>query len=153
MAAPNEHTRSRNLLKVIRDRIKNGVPPIHGYDSAASTIGENKDYVKTVGQSCSLIDAASFVSGWPLLGLHMVRKPNGAMNPESFTDDWGAWNKEIESTAASHQWTVQQVDEVIHALDGLPNEGATALWAGFLKREAQRPGFIRYNLHRKLKTA
>ena len=82
----------------------------------------------------------------------MVRKPDGAINPESFTSDWEPWNHEVKSVAESHQWTVKQVDEVIGALDGLPSDGAMALWAGYMKREMEMTGFIRFNLHRKLKT-
>ena len=148
-----QHTQARELLKVIRDRIEHAEPPILGYAAAATMIGKNgADYGRAMGQVCSRIDAASFVAGWPMLALGMVRTPDGAINPESFTDEeWGQWNHESKSVAESHQWTVQQVDSVIAALDGLPSDGAAALWHGYIKKEAEKPGFIRYNLHRKLR--
>jgi len=99
-----QHTHARNLMKVIRDRIENGESPIHGYNNAASMVLPNgQDYAKTYGQACSLIDAASFVAGWPMLAMQMIRKPDGAINPESFTSDSEPWNNEVKSVAESHQ--------------------------------------------------
>ena len=147
-----QQTHALKLLTVIRSRIENGEPPINGYGDAAATIGLNgAEYGRAMGQVCSLIDAASFVAGWPMLALGMVRMPDGSINPESFTGAWGPWTQETKSMAHSHKWTVQQVDSVMGVLAGLPEEGASAQWLGYLKREAQRPGFIRFNLHRKLR--
>ena len=84
-----------------------------------------------------------------MLALQMVRKPDGSINPDSFGPAWAAWAQEIKSRAEEHQWTVEQIDAVIRALDGLPRNAAIAIWNGYLTREAQQRGFIRFNLHRK----
>jgi hypothetical protein len=148
-----QHIHARNLLKLIRDRVESKEPPIVGYAVAATLMGlKGGAYARAMGQVCSRIDAASFVAGWPMLALHMVRKPGGGLNPASFEDPgWSPWEQEFKNEAQSHQWSVEQVDDVLSALDGLPNEGAISIWVGYLKREAQKPGFIRYNLHRKVR--
>ena len=147
-----QHTHARKLLQVIRDNIENGQSPMHGYADAAKAIGLNgADYGRAMGQVCSRIDAASFIAGLPMLALGMVRASDGSINPASFTGDWDPWNQETKSVAESHQWTVQEVDNVIGALDSLPSDGAAALWQNYLQREVEKPGFIRFNLHRKLK--
>jgi hypothetical protein len=147
-----EHDRARHLLQVIRKRIQSGEPPFDGYIAAAASIGLEGDYNRHMGQVCSRVDAASFVTGWPMLAVHMIRKPDGSINPESFSHSgWENWLDEVVSVTTSHKWTVQQVDEIIGGLDGLPDAGARALWAGFMRAETRKPGFIRWNLHRKLK--
>ncbi len=150
-----QHAHARKLIKVIRDRIAAGGEPIHGYGTAAELIGlRGETHARTFGQVCSRIDAASFYSGWPMLALHMVRSLGGQLNPESIHDaDWAAWNDEIAATATSHLWSVEQVAEVIGSLDSLPEDGATVLWQHILRREAEKPGFIRWNLHRKITAA
>lgn len=67
MAAETEHDRARQLLKVILGRIESGEPPFRGYEAAAASIRLKGDYNQHMGQVCSRIDAASFVTGWPLL--------------------------------------------------------------------------------------
>lgn len=150
-----QHTHARNLLMVIRDRIERGEPPIWGYHNAATLTGlKGEDYSVAFGQVCSRIDAASFIAGWPLLALRMVKKTGGAINIKSLTNtDWAQWNDEFRSKGESHQWTVQQVDEVIEALEGFPNLGAEALWNSYLEAEREAPGFINRTLHRKLKAS
>jgi hypothetical protein len=149
-----QHTHARTLLVLIRGRIARREPPISGYGVAASLIDlDGETHARTFGQVCSRIDAASFAAGFPMLASHMIRKPDGKMNPASFGPDWATWADEIKSIAESHTWTVEQVDEDIGALDGLPRNAAIVIWNDYLKREAQTPGFVRYNLHRKLKLA
>ncbi len=139
------------MLKVIRDRIAAGVGPIVGYSTAAELIGLDGDtHARHMGQVTSRIDAASLVSGLPMLALHMVRKPDGEINPASFTKDWQVWSEEIKQMAASHSWTVAQIDVVIGALDSLPDAAAVNIWAGYIRREGTQSGFIRYNLHRRV---
>lgn len=147
-----QHDHASNLIQILRQRIGAGLPPIHGYGTAAELLGLNgADHTRIMGQVCSRIDAASFYAGWPMLALHMVRKPDGQLNPESFGSDWNRDRDEIVKAATSHPWTVPQVDDVIHQLRGLPSDGAKAIWDGIVKRGAQQPGFIAYNLHRKLR--
>jgi hypothetical protein len=148
-----EHIHARQLLKVIRDRIKAGEAPILGYSTAAELIGLDGDtHARHMGQVTSRIDAASLMSGWPMLALHMVRKPNGEINPASFIhDDWQSWNEEIKRVAVGHSWTIAEVDEVIGALDALADAAAVNIWVNYIRREGRQPGFIRYNLHRKLR--
>lgn len=150
-----EHIHARQLLKVIRDRVEVGQPPILGYSTAAELIGLDGDtHARHMGQVTSRIDAASLISGWPMLALHMVRKPNGEINPASFIhDEWQSWNDEIKQVAVTHPWTVAQVDEVIGVLDGLADAAAKNIWTSYIRREGRQPGFIRYNLHRKTKKA
>ena len=142
-------------MKVIRDRIARGEQPIFGYHNAATLTGlKGENYAVTFGQVCSRIDAASFVAGLSLLALGMVRKPNGAINEKSLAShDWEQWNDEFRAATESHQWTVEQVDEVIEALEGLPKHGAKALWNSYLEAERETPGFINLTLHRKLKVS
>ena len=152
MATQSEH--AQNLIQVFRQRIAAGLPPIRGYSEAAELLGfQGQDYTRTIGQACSRIDAASFESGWPMLALHMVRTDTGGVNPGSFSGEWAEWDDEISSTLNTHQWTVEQVDEVAKRLSQLDDAGAVALWAGYMRRESHRPGFIRWNLHRKLRAA
>lgn len=147
-----EHLHARQLLQIIRARVSREEPPIRGYSTAAEAIGLDGDtYARHMGQVTSRIDAASFISGWPMLALHFVRKPSGEINPESFADEWSCWKDEIVKYACSHPWSVQQVDEVIGALDGLPKAAAVRIWEGYSKRERVKPGFVSYNLHRKLR--
>ncbi|MGJ7504373.1 hypothetical protein ACSFBF_28730 [Variovorax sp. ZT5P49] len=147
-----QHLHAGRLLKLIRDRVEAKEPPILGYAVAANLLGLKGDsYARAMGQVCSRIDAASFVAGWPMLALRMVRKPDGSLNAASFEDAaWAPWEQEFRKLAQSHEWAPAQVDDVIRALDGLPEVGALGIWNGYLKRETQTPGFIRYNLHRKL---
>jgi hypothetical protein len=148
----SEHTHARHLLVVIRERVDTSAPPIRGYNTAADLIGlDGETYARHMGQVTSRIDAASFISGWPMLALHMVRKPDGEINPAAFSKDWQLWNEESRQVAATHNWTVEQVDEVIRALDGLPGGAAKNIWAGYIRREGSQRGFIRYNLHRKVR--
>lgn len=146
-----QYTHAKELLVVLHDRIAKGHPHIRGYADAATMIGQDgANYGRAMGQVCSRIDAASFEAGLPMLALGMVRMPDGSINPESFTGFWQPWSQEIKSLASSHQWTMAQVDRVIEALDSLPTDGATALWLNYTRRESEKPGFIRYNLHRKI---
>jgi hypothetical protein len=146
-----QHAHARHLLQVIRKIVQDEGPPILGYVLAAEMIGLNgENYGRHMGQVCSRVDAASFIAGYPMLALQMVRTADGAINPNSFGESWGRWAAEIHAKAASHKWDVPQVDEVIRALDGLPKNGAAAIWADFLKSEGHKPGFIQYNLHRKI---
>ena len=148
----SEHTHARHLLIVIRDRVANATPPILGYSTAAELIGlDGEKYARHMGQVTSRIDAASFIAGWPMLALHMVRKPDGEINPASFTKDWQSCNEEIKQVATKHIWAVEQVDDVIRALDGLPKAAAVNIWASYIRREGGQRGFIRYNLHRKVR--
>lgn len=147
-----EHIHARQLLKVIRDRIANDEGPIHGYAVAGVLIGLNEhDYARHMGQVTSRIDAASFIAGWPMLAVHMVRKPDGEVNPASFSKEWSAWNAECKQITTTHKWTVEQVDEVIGKLDALPDRCAKNIWDGYLERDVHKSGFIAYNMHRKLK--
>ena len=147
-----QHLHAGQLLRVFRSMIERGDPPVHGYDEAAALIGlDPAVYPRHMGQVTSRIDAASFIAGWPMLALHMVRKPNGEMNPDSFSGGWLAWGEVVRVTAAAHIWTVEQVDEVIQALDGLPDVAASTIWAGYIRRNDQQPGFIDFNLHRKMR--
>lgn len=148
----SEESTARDLVILLRSRIANEMAPVHGYDEAANLLGLNGDrYARAMGQVCSRVDAASFFSGWPMLALHMVRQKDGSVNPESFRVGWDSWKDETIQTATCHLWTLAQVDEVIGALNGLPREGARRIWADILSREAAKAGFVRYNLHRKLK--
>ncbi len=147
----SQHTHARELIQVFRRLIQNGDPVIHGYPAAAVAIGLNgENYARHLGQVCSRIDAASFIAGYPMLALHMVRKQDGSLNPDSFGPAWIAWADEIKSRAESRAWTEAQVDEFLRFLDGLPASGAYTIWSHYLNREFEKPGFIRYNLHRKV---
>lgn len=145
MAADKQHDDARQLLKVIRDRIERGEGPIEGYLAAAESIGQTGG--RHMGQVCSRIDAAAFVTGWPMLSIHMIRKPNGDVNHESFsTHGWELWHDEVVGETVTHRWTVKQVDDIIRGLDGLPRDSAQLIWQGYMERGKE---FIRWNLHRK----
>ena len=130
----------------IRDR-----GTINGYNNAAEAIGLNGLTNQVhMGQVCSRIDVAAFDAGYPMLATHMIRKPNGEINPSAFSDVWGTLVDECIDVALNHQWTTEQLVEVERTLMGLRPIGALAHWKIIARRERQNPGFIRYNLHRKL---
>lgn len=86
-----------------------------------------------------------------MLARRMVRKPDGSLNAASFEDTaWTPWKQEFRNLPQNHEWSTEQVDDVIRALDGLPEVGALGIWNGYLNREIQTPRFIRYNVHRKI---
>lgn len=141
------HTRARIAPSDPRSD-RGGEGPILGYEAAAKSIGLDGDYSRHMGQVCSRIDAAAFVTGWPMLSVHMVRKANGDVNHDSFSmRDWPAWHDEVIAITTTHKWTVQQVDEILRELDGLPRNSAQLIWKSYERGSA----FIRWNLHRKLR--
>jgi hypothetical protein len=76
--------------------------------------------------------------------------PGGAHHhPLPFSNHgWEQWHDEIVATTTTHKWTVQQVNEIVKALAGLPTDSAQLLWQDYMERGNE---FIRWNLHRKLR--
>jgi len=130
-----EQIHAKQLLQIFRSKILNGESPIYGYSTAADLIRlDSEIYARHLGQVTSSIDAASLVAGLPMLALHMVRKPDEEINAASFVNEWASWKDEIKSIASAYTWTIEQVDQVIRALDGLPDASAANIWAGCLRR-------------------
>ena len=147
-----EHDHARELLAVLRQRVLTGQPPINGYNRAAEAIGlDGERYQRHMGQVCSRIDVATFNAGYPMLATHMVRTPEGEIHPDAFGNDWEPFKAECIAVVLSHCWTAEQLAEVLGALNALGSSGAISMWNNIRQREASKPGFIRYNLHRKVK--
>jgi len=149
----NQTTAAHNLLVAIRRRIKNGdVAPYRGYTTAAFDAGytvNSEDAGRAMGQVTSRIDLAAFYAGLPMLALHWVRMPDGGINPGSFINSFPQHLDGIVQVATQHQWTVEDVDAVRRKLLSLDqDEGARSLWKYVQRREAEKPGFFKYNLHR-----
>ncbi len=147
-----QHTDAIALIRAIGARIAAGNrEPIVGYKAAAVLIGRNAaNDARYMGQVCSLCDAAAFFAGWPMLTLHFVRKPDGQINEQSFTDWWSRWKPSLIETAMSHEWQPSQIGDLVNAIaSGLvPGEAATTIWQGIRERGER---FVEYNLHRKLR--
>lgn len=141
------------LLKALRERIAGGdQSALLGYKAAAVAAGvppgKDGDYARAIGQVCSLIDCASCWAGWPMSATGMVRKPDGEINPGSFSGWWEPYRTEIERVLATHVWTVDQIDNILGVLArDLPDEAASSQWAGIERRGHE---LVRKKLHRKL---
>lgn len=147
-----EHDHARELLAVLRHLVLTDQPPIRGYHRAAEAIGlDGERYQRHMGQVCSRIDVATFNAGYPMLATHMVRTPEGEIHPDAFRGQWEQFRDECTELVLSHRWTPEQLDEVLGALNALGPVGAISMWNNIREREAKKPGYIRYNLHRKVK--
>ena len=104
------------------------------------------------------MELASFNSGLPMLALHWVRKPNGEINPAAFNGSaaavaiWQRFDKEVLDTAAGHQWSDDDFNQMQATLDSLPNDSSAILW-NHVESKILKNGetFIRHNLHRHLR--
>lgn len=142
-----QHEDALKMFALLRDRLLNKMPPINGYSVAAEAIGLTADHAVHVGQVNSRVDVAAFNAGYPMIATHMVRKPNGKIHPKAFGGVWEQYRDECISLAETHRWTSEQLDEVRIALDALPDRSALKLWAEVVDHEFRKPGYIRRQLH------
>jgi hypothetical protein len=146
-----QHEDALRMLALLRDRLLHKMQPISGYAIAAQAIGLSADHAVHLGQVNSRIDVAAFNAGYPMIATHMVRKPNGKIHPKAFGGVWEQFKNECISFAETHQWTSKQLDEVKIALNALPEQSALRLWEEVVDRDFREPGFIRRQLHHKVK--
>jgi|GEM_PF-5985429 len=150
MAANIQHSDAYALAEALTKHILGGGSPIHGYTEAARMVGRTGDE-RHMGQVTSRIDLASFYAGLPMLALHWIRKPDSTVNPASFSGTlWAPLKETMIAAAASHQWTAEELAAVRSRLLELPDDSAELQWNLVETREHERPGYIAYNLHRKL---
>lgn len=115
-------------------------------------IGRDGDE-RHVGQVTSRIDLAALYAGLPMITVHWVRKPDGQVNLASFSGPlWEPRRKGIILVSESHQWTADELAVVRKRLQELPDDAADMQWKLIETREYERPGYIDYNLHRRLRT-
>lgn len=148
----SQATAAHNLLLAIRQRIVDGKGPILGYAAAATAAGYTvnaRDAGRAMGQVTSRIDLAAFYAGLPMLAVQWVRNPDGKVNPASFSDAWAQYKEQMESVAASHVWSVEDIAKVLakmhSALDA--NKGAVTLWRYVESRRLDTPGYVEHYLH------
>jgi len=148
-----EHIHARQLLAVLRQRTLDGLQPINGYHVAGEAIGlDGLANTRHMGQVCSRIDVAAFNAGLPMVATHMVRTPEGEIHPSAFNQPaWYQFREESIELAAGYQWAAEEFDSLLGHLDALSGIGARAHWEIIERRDAKTPGFIRHNLHRKVK--
>ena len=152
----SQATAAHNLLQAIRQRIVDGKGPFQGYSAAPTAAGYTtnaKDAGRAMGQVTSRIDLAAFYAGLPMLAVHWVRNPDGKVNPASFPGTWAPYKDEIESVAAAHVWTAEDVDKVLAKMHSTfdADEGAITLWKYVESRRLDTPGFVEHYLHRALR--
>ena len=153
----SQATAAHNLLLAIRQRIVDGKGPLQGYAAAATAAGYTtnaKDAGRAMGQVTSRIDLAAFYAGLPMLAVHWVRNPDGKVNPASFPGTWAPYKDVMESVAAEHVWTAEDVDAVLAKMHSTldANEGAVTLWKYVESRRLDTPSFVEHYLHRALKS-
>ena len=153
----SQATAAHNLLQAIRQRILDGKGPFHGYSAAAAAAGYTtnaSDAGRAMGQVTSRIDLAAFYAGLPMLAVHWVRNPDGKVNPASFPGTWAPYKDEIESVAATYQWTAEDVDKVCAKMQSTlsADEGAVTLWKYVESRRLDTPRFVEHYLHRALRS-
>jgi hypothetical protein len=132
------------LLTALRRWVQEGNDPIKGYSFAAQMIGRGSKEGVHVGQVCSRIDLACFNAGLPMLTMHWVRLPSGAVNAASL-NGWHDFQDELLAQSSVHRWTEADFDRVRGQLDALPNRSALTLWRQIESRGIQ---FARQQLHR-----
>lgn len=147
-----QHEDALKMFALLRDRLLSNMPPINGYSIAAEAIGLTADYAVHIGQVNSRIDVAAFNAGYPMIATHMVRKPNGRIHPKAFGGVWEQYKTECISFAKTHRWTSEQLAEVKTALDALPDRSSLKLWEEMVDQNFREPGFIRSQLHRKVRS-
>jgi len=147
-----QHEDALKMFALLRDRLLSNMPPIKGYSAAAEAIGLTADQAVHVGQVNSRVDVAAFNAGYPMIATHMVRQPNGKIHPKAFGGVWEQYRDECISLAETHRWTSQQLDEVRIALDALPDRSSLRLWEEVVDRDFREPGFIRRQLHYRIRT-
>lgn len=138
-------------MTVIRKHIGTG-QIINGYGTLAELCGRQAGSTdaRFFGQVASRIDAACFYAGLPMLCVHWVRNSGGDINPYSFNQEFAPFKDEILKASEEYEWTTHDFHRVQAQLNALPDESATSIWANVVAREFAKPGFIKYNLHRKL---
>jgi hypothetical protein len=145
-----ENDTAIKLLDYLAKHIATHDKPIVGYTTMADELGYTEKDGRVIGQVCSRIDYACFLAGLPMLSSHWVRNAKGEVNPDSFSGSWKSYQAEIEALSATFNWTDEALQEIKHKLNGLPDRSSKVLWEEVLRREAQKIGYIRYNLHRNI---
>jgi hypothetical protein len=151
MSAPAQQAAAVQALAVIQDFVRSG-QLINGYGTLAELCGREggSTDARFFGQVTSRIDAACFYAGLPMLSAHWVRNSLGEVNPFSFDQDFAPFKDEILRVSAGHIWTDEDFSRLLKHLHQLPDEAATTIWDHIRDREYAKPGFIKYNLHRRL---
>jgi hypothetical protein len=147
-----QHEDALKMFALLRDRLLANKPPINGYSVAAEAIGLTAAHAVHIGQVNSRIDVAAFCAGYPMIATHMVRKPNGKIHPKAFGGVWEEYKEECISLAKTHRWTSEQLEEVRIALDALPDRSSLKLWGEVVDRDFTEAGFIRRQLHCKVRS-
>lgn len=147
-----QHEDALKMFALLRDRLLSNKPPINGYSVAAEAIGLTANHAVHIGQVNSRVDVAAFNAGYPMIATHMVRKPNGRIHPKAFGGVWEQYKDECIALAETHRWTPEQLDEVRVALDALPDRSSLRLWEEIRDRDFAEPGFIRRQLHCKVRS-
>ena len=75
----------------------------------------------------------------------------GKFSPKRLAGVWEKYKEECMSLAETHQWTSEQLVEVKIALDALPDQSPLRLWEEVVDRNIRESGFIRRQLHRKVR--
>jgi hypothetical protein len=151
LSAPEQQAAAVEALAVIRKRVEAN-ELINGYGTLAELCGRHAGSTdaRFFGQVTSRIDAACFYAGLPMLCAHWVRNAAGDINPFSFNQEFAQYKAEILKASGEYNWTADDFHRVQSQLNALPDESATSIWENIRAREYAKPGFIKYNLHRKL---
>lgn len=127
------------LLRFLRERIKNGARPLHGYAEVCRALGYKSSAGMYAGQVCSRLDLACYHAGLPMVTLHLVRTPDGSINANGLRG-WEAFQAELRAAAVGHEWTPADLDLVQAELDKLPNRGAKPLWKDIEEQDVETWG-------------
>lgn len=76
----------------------------------------------------------------------------GEFLPKRLAGVWEKYKEECMSLAETHQWTFEQLVEVKIALDALPDRSSLRLWEEVVDRNIRESGFIRRQLHCKVRS-
>jgi hypothetical protein len=151
VSAPEQQAAAIEALAVIRKHVESN-ELINGYGTLAELCGRRAGSTdaRFFGQVTSRIDAACFYAGLPMLCAHWVRSADGEINPYSFNQEFAQFKAEILKISEAYKWTADDFHRLQGQLNALPDESATSIWENIRAREYAKPGFIKYNLHRKV---
>lgn len=149
----NQSQRAMDLVTFLMSHISQRGKPLVGYTNAAELIGfeGGTKQGQAMGQVTSRVDYACFVSGLPMLATNWVRNIEGEIHEDIYNlAAFKPFRAEAVQAAQHHEWSHDELMRVMTALDGLPQIDVKLLWREAADRELKQPGYIRYNLHRRV---
>lgn len=120
------------MLDIFRERFaEHGMQAIRYEDGCIRVGVDPARYVITCGQAASLIDAACFHAKLPFLGVGYVRRKNGSVNKDSFSDSpfgqWRVHGKALLDGCHAYPWSAEDIKRIRDKISALP-AGARSAW-------------------------